>query len=80
MNTVTLADAKNRLSELVRRAEAGEEVVVTRRGHPVARLVGPAAAVPAAGRVKGAFDRLETLRQGKVLEGDIKAMARQGLD
>lgn len=80
MNTITLADAKNRLSELVRRAEAGEEVVVTRRGHPVARLVGPASAAPASGRVKSAFDRLEKLRHGKVLKGDTKAVARQGLD
>lgn len=44
MGTVTLADAKARLSELVDRVEAGESVEITRRGKPVARLV--AAAVP----------------------------------
>ena len=79
MNNVTLADAKNRLSELVRRAEAGEEVVVTRRGRPVARLV-RATADPAAGQVERAFARLAQLRSGKVLEGDIKSLARAGLD
>jgi len=32
-------DARSRLSELVERVEAGEEVILTRRGQPVARLV-----------------------------------------
>jgi prevent-host-death family protein len=39
MTDVTLADAKARLSELVDRAAAGEGVLITRRGKPVARLV-----------------------------------------
>jgi Antitoxin Phd_YefM, type II toxin-antitoxin system len=34
--TVTAADAKAGLSELLRRAEAGEEIIVTRNGEPVA--------------------------------------------
>lgn len=32
-------DAKTHLAELLRKAEAGEEVVITRRGKPVARLI-----------------------------------------
>ena len=39
METVTIANAKTRLSELVERAAAGETVCITRRGRPVARLV-----------------------------------------
>lgn len=35
---VSLSAAKGRLTELVRRAEAGEEVVLTRNGRPVVRL------------------------------------------
>lgn len=38
METVNLADAKARLSELVERAEAGETVRITRRGKPVAEI------------------------------------------
>ena len=34
----SLADAKARLSELVQRAEAGEEITIKRHGKPVARL------------------------------------------
>jgi prevent-host-death family protein len=39
MDAVNLADAKAHLSELVSRAESGEETVIMRRGQPVARLV-----------------------------------------
>ena len=38
MSTVTLADAKIHLSHLLDRVEAGEEVVITRRGQAVARI------------------------------------------
>ena len=36
---LAVTDAKARLTDLVRRAEAGEEVVLTRHGHAVARIV-----------------------------------------
>jgi prevent-host-death family protein len=37
-HTVTAADAKAGLSELLRRAENGEEIIVTRNGEPIAQL------------------------------------------
>ena len=39
MNAINVAEGKARFSELVARAEAGEEVVVARRGKPVVKLV-----------------------------------------
>ena len=36
---VTISEAKARLTDLVRRAEAGGEVVLTRHGRPVVRLM-----------------------------------------
>ena len=36
---LAITDAKARLTDLVRRAEAGEEIVLTRHGHAVVRLV-----------------------------------------
>ena len=39
MTRVGMHEAKTRLSELVKLAEEGEEVVIQRRGKPVARLV-----------------------------------------
>jgi prevent-host-death family protein len=37
---IAVAEAKAQFAELLRRAEAGEEVEITRYGRPVARLVG----------------------------------------
>jgi prevent-host-death family protein len=37
--TVSIRDAKNRLTELAREVEGGETVVVTRNGHPVFDMV-----------------------------------------
>ena len=83
MRNVSVAEAKNHLSELIARVEAGEEVAVTRRGKPVARLVAMDDRATAPGRrerVAAAFQRLAALRQGVRLEGDIQAIAREGLD
>ena len=39
MKRVQIAEAKAHLSALVERVESGEEIVISRRGKPVARLV-----------------------------------------
>ena len=36
---VSVSDAKAQLTELVRRAEAGDEIILTRHGHAAVRLV-----------------------------------------
>ncbi len=46
METVGLFEAKTHLSELVARAERGEEVVITRHNRPVAKLVPIATITP----------------------------------
>ena len=49
MDTVNLAQAKARLSELLDKVEAGQEVVITRRGKAVAHLspaIGPKKPLP----------------------------------
>jgi prevent-host-death family protein len=38
---VSTAEAKNRLPELIRVVEGGEQVVITRHGRPVAQLAPP---------------------------------------
>ena len=42
---VSVSDAKGQLTELVRRAEAGDEVILTRHGHAAVRLV-PVRTIP----------------------------------
>lgn len=81
MITVPLAQAKNQLSELISRVEAGETVAVTRRGKPVVRLVGYGneASTEPRRKAEQAFATLFRLRKGVSMEGDLKAAAREGL-
>lgn len=46
MESINLADAKARLSEIVDRAEAGESIDITRRGKLAARIVPPGGDTP----------------------------------
>lgn len=57
MHTLSVAQAKAHLSEALARVEAGDELIITRRGRPVARLVPERSRQPAS----AAFDlaRLE---------------------
>jgi prevent-host-death family protein len=57
---VSVSDAKGQLTELVRRAEAGGEVVLTRHGKPAARLV-RAESAPVSGQHRRAV--LEAVRR-----------------
>jgi prevent-host-death family protein len=57
--SVSVADAKARLSEILDRVEAGEEVVITRRGKAVARL--RPEQKPAGSRID--LDKLRELRE-----------------
>ena len=68
MDTVNLFDAKNRLSALVDQVEVGQEITITRRGKPVARLV-PVADPSEQGRK--AVARLRTLRQTIADRGEV---------
>ncbi|NLF53046.1 MAG: type II toxin-antitoxin system Phd/YefM family antitoxin [Thauera phenolivorans] len=84
MKSVPLAEAKNRFSELIAAAERGDEVAITRRGVSVARLVAvqrpESADEEQRVRVAEAFARLRQIRARLSLEGDLKTIAREGLD
>lgn len=54
MARVGMHEAKTTLSKLVERAASGEEIVITRRGRPVARLE-PIAPEPALDAVRGSW-------------------------
>jgi prevent-host-death family protein len=54
MQRVNVGEAKTHLCRLLRRVEAGEEILITRRGAPVAHLVSYAR--PRAPRTLGLFD------------------------
>jgi prevent-host-death family protein len=63
MQSIPIHQAKTQLSELIRAAEQGEEVVLTRHGKPVVRLVAERGEQPgAAERERLAAQALEDLR------------------
>lgn len=54
MTEVGMHEAKTKLSQLVRRAERGEEIVITRNGRPAVKLA-PIAATASLAAVRGAW-------------------------
>ena len=58
MVEVNVHEAKTQLSRLLRRVEAGEEILIARRGRPIARLspIRPPRRERVLGRNRGAFD------------------------
>ena len=67
MSQIGAFEAKTHLSELLDRVELGEELVIARRGRPVARLVPVADANQQ--RAAEAVKRLRALRRGATLGG-----------
>jgi prevent-host-death family protein len=63
MTDISLFEARNRLSELIKRVEAGEDIAITRRGMIVARLV-PPASESAEQRARDAIGYLRASREG----------------
>lgn len=67
MITVGAFEAKTHLSTLLERVAQGEEIVITRHGKPLARLV--PVAVADRSRVDRAISKLKALRKGCTLGG-----------
>jgi len=65
--TVGAFEAKTHLSTLLDRVGGGEEVIITKHGKPVARLVSAARVDQA--RVNDAFEKLKLLRKQTTLGG-----------
>lgn len=67
MATVGSFEAKTNFSALLERAERGEQIVITRRGKPVARLVPIDSG--SATRAAEAVEQLKKLREATTLGG-----------
>ena len=69
MHTVGVFEAKNRLTALLDEVEAGAEVLITRRGKPVAKLVA----------AESGFDRDKARRAAEGLRAASKGITLGGL-
>jgi prevent-host-death family protein len=70
---IAIAVAKAQFAEIIRRAEAGEEIELTRYGRAVARIVGPKPEKRQVlvGCMKGRFEAARDIHDG---DADIAAM------
>ena len=70
---IAVAEAKAHFAELIRRAEAGEAIELTRYGRPVARIVAVECAPsgPLIGALKGQFTVPEDFFEGDAEIGEM---------
>ncbi|KAF1047074.1 type II toxin-antitoxin system Phd/YefM family antitoxin [Xylophilus sp.] len=82
---INVLDARNRLSQVIKAAQAGEDVVIANRGRALVRLV-PVASQPAAaepGRVEGVLGWLAghpLPEAGRRRAAEIDAAVQAGRD
>ena len=76
---IAIAEAKAQFAELIRRAEAGESIVLTRYGRASARIVAVESPIgrPLIGAMAGACSLPEDVFDG---DGEIAQMFSQGDD
>jgi len=65
---VSVTDAKAQLTELVRRAETGDEVILTRHGHAAVRLV-PVRTIPDKGSRRALLEEVRASAAEKAIPG-----------
>jgi prevent-host-death family protein len=75
---ISVTDAKGQLTELVRLAEAGEEVVLTRHGRPTVRLA-PIRARPDAKARRRILERARASGSAKAAAGATAARSQDFL-
>ncbi len=75
---ISVSDAKGQLTELVRRAEAGDEVILTRYGRPAARIV-PVRAAPDRKARRRILEALRKSAREKALPGPCAARSQDFL-
>ena len=75
---ISVTEAKAQLTELVRRAEAGEEIVLTRHGKPAARLM-PAAPPPDERARRALIASIQAAARGRIKPGPNAARSQDFL-
>lgn len=75
---VSVTEAKGQLTELVRRAEAGDEVILTRHGHAAVKLV-PVKAVPDRKSRRALLEAVRTSAAAKASAGPSAARSQDFL-
>jgi prevent-host-death family protein len=75
---ISVTDAKGQLTELVRRAEAGDEIILTRHGHAAVRLV-PIRVNPSAADRRALMDAVRASAAARATAGPDAARSQDFL-
>jgi len=75
---ITVSEAKGQLTELVRRAEAGEEVIITRHGNPAVRLAPVTSRIDKEHR-RRVLEEIRAAARGKAIPGPSAARSQDFL-
>jgi prevent-host-death family protein len=75
---ISVTDAKGQLTELVRRAEAGDEIILTRHGQAIVRLV-PVTVVPNAEARRQLLETVRAAGRAKATAGPSAARSQDFL-
>ena len=75
---ISVTDAKGQLTELVRRAEAGDEIILTRHGHEAVRLV-PVTPQPDRKTRRGLLEAVRSSGAAKATSGPSAARSQDFL-
>ena len=75
---ISVNEATGQLTDLVRRAEAGDEVILTRDGHAAVRLV-PVSPKPDIAARRSLLEALRTSARGKATAGPSAARSQDFL-
>lgn len=75
---MSVTEAKGQLTELVRRAEAGDEVILTRHGQAAVRLV-PVKTVPDRKSRRALLEAVRAAAAGKATAGESAARSQDFL-
>jgi prevent-host-death family protein len=82
LERIGICDARSRLSELVERVEAGEEVILMRRGYPVVRMIRAGDKTRADARA-AAVKRIRALRKRmnlRISRAEVRQAIAKGRD
>ena len=73
---VSIYEARNNLSDLVKRAERGEEVILSRHGRPVVKLTALPPATRVLGRARGVVREIDPDWWKPMTDADADAFYR----
>jgi prevent-host-death family protein len=78
LNSVGAYEAKTRFSQLLERVAAGEEITITKHGHPVARLVPASAARSVESRRTAILEMRELASRNRLRGLKVKDLIAEG--